>query len=68
MSSSATRVKQIFKELHNQYGTHEKAAEALGYEPRTYRKIREKINSGTEINLRTEQYIVMKAQTLGIQI
>lgn len=68
MNSSTQKVKKIFKELYSQYGTQDKVAELLGYEPRTYRKIREKINTGQEINLRTQEYIVLKAQTLGINI
>lgn len=40
--------------LFVRFGSHEKVAEALGYTPRNYRKIRRKIERGESIPLRIE--------------
>jgi hypothetical protein len=48
------------------FGTHEKAAESLGYTDRHYRKIRKKIAQGEMIPVRIENLLRAKARELQL--
>ncbi|GFH63355.1 MAG: hypothetical protein ZNDK_1126 [Candidatus Desulfovibrio kirbyi] len=48
------------------FGSHEKAAESLGYTARHYRKIRKKIEDGEEIPQRIEKLLQTKVRELQL--
>jgi hypothetical protein len=52
--------------LFSSFGTHEKAAESLGYSDRHYRKIRKKIARGEMIPARIENLLRAKARELQL--
>lgn len=55
-------MEEMLKGLLSAYGSHESVAEALGYSPRHYRKIRKKIKECGEINPRIAELINLKFQ------
>jgi hypothetical protein len=48
------------------FGSHEKAADSLGYTARHYRKIRKKIEDGEEIPQRIEKLLQTKVRELQL--
>lgn len=50
--------------LFDQFGSHEKVAEILGYTPRHYRKIRRKIERGEELPPRIEVLLDTKLREI----